>query len=87
MISFQIDVPRAQQNRITNIEVHSMMPVILTLRLTLLCMPQGKFFLSRLLDYISYILLSTFVWMNTPQHIHFSPNILPINQLKRGILG
>ena len=64
-----------------------MMYAIVPLRLTLLCMPESYLCLFYLLDYIAHILLSTFVWMHTPQHIHYSPNILPINQLKRGLLG
>ena len=63
-----------------------MMPAIVPLRLTLLHMPKGYLPLLHLLDYIAHILLNTFVWMHTPQHIHYSLNILPINQLKRGLL-
>ena len=64
-----------------------MMPAIVPLRLTLLHMPKSYLHLLHLLDYIAHILLNTFVWMHTPQHIHYSLNILPINQLKRGLLG
>ena len=87
IIPFQIDIWYDQQDEITNSEVHSTILAILSLRLTLLCMPKGYLCLLHLVDYIAYILLSTFVWMHTPQHIHYSLNILPINQLKRGLLG
>ena len=87
MIPFQVDVTHAQQIRITNIEVYSMMPTIVPLRLMLLRLPKGYLCLLYSLNYIAYILLSTFVWIDTPQHIHYSPNILPINQLKMGLLG
>ena len=86
MIPFQIDMTHAQQDRITNSKVQSMMPAIVPLRLMLLHMSKGYLRLLDLLDYIAHILLSTFVWMYNPQHIHYSPNILPINQLKRGLL-
>ena len=86
MISFQIDVMRAQQDGITNSEVHSIMPVVVPLRLMLVHMPKGYLHLHHLLDYIAHLLLSTFVWMHTPQHIHYNLNIVPINQLKRGLL-
>ena len=87
MIPFQINVTHAQQDKITNIEIHNTMPAIVPLRLALLCMPKGYLRLLHLLDYIAYILLSTFFWMHNPQHIHCIPNIVPINQLKRGLLG
>ena len=87
MIPFQIDVTRAQQDRIANSEFHSMMPAVIPLRLMVLRMPKGYLCTLYLLDYISHILLCTLVWMHTPQHIHYSPNILPINQLKKGLLG
>ena len=87
MIPFQIDVTCAQQDRITNSKAHSIMPAIVPLRLKILCMPKGYLHLLHLLDYIAHVLLNTFVWMFNPQHIHNSPNILPINQLKRGFLG
>ena len=76
-----------QQSRITNSEVNSTILAIVPLRITLLHMPKGYLHLRHLLDYIAHILLSTFVWMHTPQHIHYSLNILAINQLKRGLLG
>ena len=60
-IPFQIDVMHAQQDGITNSEVHSMMTVIVPLKRMLLCMPKGYLRLLYLLDYIAYILLSTFV--------------------------
>ena len=78
MIPFQIDVMHAYQNIINNGEVHIIILVIIPLRLTLLCMPKGYFFIFHLLDYIAYILLSSFVWMHTPQQIHYNPNSLPI---------
>ena len=86
IIPIQIDVMHAQQDRITNSKVHITMPAIMPLRLTLLCMRKDYFRLLYLLNYISHI-LSTFAWMHTPQYIHYNPNILPINQLKRGLLG
>ena len=52
MIPFQIDVTRAQQNRITNSEVHSMMVVVVPLGIILLHMPKGYLCLFHLLDYI-----------------------------------
>ena len=86
IIPIQIDVTHAQCDRITNSKVYTTITAILPLILTLLCMPKGYLCLFYLLDYIAYLLLSTFVWMHTPQHIHYIPNILPINQLKRGLL-
>ena len=50
-------------------------------------MPDSYLYLFHLLDYIANILLSTFVWMHPPQNIHYSPKILPTNQLKKGLLG
>ena len=82
MIPFQLDVTHAQQNRITNIEIYSMMPAIVPLRLMLLYMPEGYLRLLCLLNYIAHILLSTFVWMHTPQHVQYSLNILSKKQLK-----
>ena len=61
MLPFQIDVMRAQQDRITDNEVYSTMPVVLSLRLMLLRMPKGYLRLLQLLDYITHVLLSTFV--------------------------
>ena len=55
MIPFQIDVTCAQQDRITNSEVHRMMPAVVPLRLTLLNMRKGYFCLLHLLDYIIHI--------------------------------
>ena len=66
MIPFQIDVMHAQQDRIANSEVHSMMPMIVPLILMLLCMLNGYLHLLHLLDYIAHILLCTFIWMDTP---------------------
>ena len=79
MIPFKINVTCAQQDRIANSEVHSTMYAIVPLRLMLLSMPKGCFCVLYILDYISHILLSTFVWMHTPQHIYYCPNILLIN--------
>ena len=81
-IPFQINVMHAQQDRIVNSEVYSMIPVVMPLKLILPCMPKGYLCFLYLLDYISHILLSTFVWIHTPQYIYYSLNILPINQLK-----
>ena len=86
-IPFQINVMHAQQNKITNSEVQSMMPAIVPIRLMLSHMPKGYLCLLHLADYITHIFLSTFVWMHTPQHIHYSPNTLHIKQLKRSLLG
>ena len=85
-IPFQIDVMYAQQDRISNSEVDSMMLVVVPLRLRLLHMPKDNLCLLHLVDYIAHVLLSTLVWMHNPQYIHYSLNILPINQLKRGLL-
>ena len=79
VIPFQIDVICVQQNRITNSEVHSTMTAIVPFRLMLLRMPKGFLNLFHLLDYVAHIQLNTFVWMHTPQHIHYSSYILPIN--------
>ena len=87
MTTFKINVIHAQQKRITNSWVHSIMPAVVPLRIMLLCMPKGYFCLLYFLDYIAQILLSTFIWMHTHQHNHYGPNSLPINQLKKGLLG
>ena len=82
MIPFQIDMMHAQQDRITNSEIHILLPAVLPLRLMLLHMPKGYLHLLHLLNSIALVLLCTFVWMHNPQYIHYSPNTLPINQLK-----
>ena len=79
MIFLKINMMHTQQDRIANSKIHSTMPMIVPLRLMLLCMPKGYLCLLNLLDYIAYILLSTFVWMHTPQYIHYSLNILTTN--------
>ena len=55
MIPFQIDLTHAQQDKITNIEVHSMMPAVIPLRLMLLCIPKGYLRIFYLVDYIVHI--------------------------------
>ena len=60
MIPFQINVTHAQQDKIPSSEFYIIMATVVPLRIMLLCMRKGYLYLLHLLDYIAYVLLSTF---------------------------